>query len=66
MKTLGKSFQLLGLGWGTPNNFAGGNDVTVQFCSNISTDLDCKDLYLTFRQYGMIERMKVRWKEERK
>ena len=39
---------------------AGGNDVSVLFCTNINKELDYEDLYLVFKQFGTIERMKLR------
>ena len=45
---------------------SGGNDVSVLFCTNISTELDYEDLYLVFKQYGAIERMKLRLSANKK
>ena len=45
---------------------SGGNDVSVLFCTNISTELDYEDLYLVFKQYGAIERIKLRLSANKK
>ena len=47
-------------------NSTGGNDVSVLFCTNISIDLDYEELYVVFKQYGTIERMKLRLSSNKK
>ena len=44
----------------------GGSDVRVIYCSNISTDLDYEEMYMIFKDYGVIERIKLRLSSNKK
>ena len=44
----------------------GGNDARLLYCSNISTDLDYEDIYMIFKDFGLIERIKLKLSFDKK
>ena len=45
---------------------SGGNGARVFFCSNINTDMDYEEVYMIFKDYGIIERMKLKLSSDKK